>query len=300
MPTETPLQPLENAVLLPYSAIRPNPNQPRTRFDETGLEELRESIREHGIQQPLTVRFAPSRYDGTPYTLVAGERRWRAAEGVLEQLPCLISNVDEKVADELALIENIQREDLTPLEEARALERLMTQHNLSNVRVAKRLGKSGGWVTNRLALLKTGDDVKAVAEIAPQSMSSLLLADKVKETETRTEILAEIAGGATHSEIKARVEAHESALEARKKAEAVASKAPDTHTQTRLISRGRGEASAMSRGQRITGSATAREAKSECDRALGNLNAWVPHLADDDFEKVREFARRVLRGDLAR
>lgn len=297
---EPPRTPLENAVLLPHSSIRSNPNQPRVLFDEATLEELRESIRLHGIQQPLNVRFDPSRYDGTPYVLVAGERRWRAAEGVLEFVPCIITNVDEKVADEMALIENIQREDLAPIEEATALERLMTQHNLSNVRVAKRLGKSPGWVANRLALLKTGEDVKAVAAVAPQAMSSLLLADKIKEPETRTEILADIASGATHSEIKARVEAHESAVEAQKKADSIAQQAPDSQTQSRLVAQSRGESSSMSRGQRVTGGAKAKEARLECDRALGNLNAWLPHLSDQDFEKVRDFARRILRGDLAR
>jgi ParB family chromosome partitioning protein len=292
--------PLDNAVLLPYSRIRPNPDQPRQYFDETTLEELRDSIRVHGLQQPIIVRYEPSRYDGTPYIIIAGERRFRACEGVLEMVPCIIHNVEDAIASELALVENIQRQDLTALEEAKAVRKLMTAQNLSISRVAKRLGVSQGWVTNRLALLKTGDDIQQVAALAPKAMSSLLLVDKVKDKELRSELLSEVIAEKPHSQIKARVEAHESAIEAQKKAEAAANRAPDTETTVRLISRGKGEGSSISRGRLVKSNSQA-EAKVEVQRAIANVIAWTPLLSDEDFEKlIKPFARRLIRGDLAR
>lgn len=136
---------------VPLDAIRPNPYQPRVHFDPEALQELAESIRIHGVLQPLAVR--PLR-EGQ-YELIAGERRLRAARlALLQAVPVVVHSVDDKGALELALIENVQREDITPLESATAYQRLQTEFNLTQEQVAQRVGKSRAAVTNTLRLLK--------------------------------------------------------------------------------------------------------------------------------------------------
>lgn len=140
-----------NRVLsLPASAIRPNPAQPRKNFVSGELDELAESIREHGILQPLSVRRATGGYE-----LVSGERRLRAAKLVgLREVPCIIVDVDERESSLLALVENLQRKDLDFLEEAEALARLIATYHLSQEEAAKKIGKSQSAVANKLRLLK--------------------------------------------------------------------------------------------------------------------------------------------------
>jgi ParB family transcriptional regulator, chromosome partitioning protein len=135
---------------LPLGAIRPNPAQPRQRFDEAGLHELALSLREHGVLQPVLVRPLG---DGA-YELVAGERRWQAAQRAgLATVPALVLDASPRRALELALVENVQRADLTPLEEAEAYRGLMDALGLTQERLAARLGISRVSVTNRLRLL---------------------------------------------------------------------------------------------------------------------------------------------------
>lgn len=137
-------------LFLPVDAIIPNPNQPRSQFEETGLRELASSIREHGILQPLTVR----RVSGC-YELVSGERRLRAARLCnLDSVPCILVEVDSEASSLLALVENLQRRDLDFLEEARALDKLIHTFHLSQEEAAKRIGKSQPAVANKLRLLK--------------------------------------------------------------------------------------------------------------------------------------------------
>jgi ParB family chromosome partitioning protein len=135
---------------VPVEAIRPNPNQPRSHFDPDDLDELAQSIREHGVLQPVLVSEQP---DGT-YELITGERRWRAARlAGLSSLPAIIKEVTSQASLEMALVENIQRRDLNPLEEALAFRQLLDEHGLTQDQLAQRLGKSRVSVTNTLRLL---------------------------------------------------------------------------------------------------------------------------------------------------
>jgi ParB family transcriptional regulator, chromosome partitioning protein len=141
---------------LPLELIKPNPNQPRQEFDESALLALADSIRERGVLQPVLVRPV---YGGT-YELVAGERRWRAAKlAELESLPALVRPQDDAESLELALIENMAREDLNPIEEARACTLLVEELGLTREDIGRRVGRSRVAVSNLLRLLDLPDDV---------------------------------------------------------------------------------------------------------------------------------------------
>lgn len=141
---------------IPLARLRPNPQQPRRRFDEAALRELADSIRAYGILQPLTVRRVE---DG--YQLIAGERRMRAAAMAgLREVPCLVAQVDEQDAGMLALIENLQRRDLDCFEEAAAIARLISRYGLSQEQAAEKLGKSQSAVANKLRLLRLSEPVR--------------------------------------------------------------------------------------------------------------------------------------------
>ena len=142
--------------LLPIYKVEPNPDQPRRDFDEEELQALADSISEHGIIQPLTVRELKSGY----YQIIAGERRWRAARlANLSEVPVVVIEADDKKAMELALIENLQRQDLNPVEEALGYKSLMEDYGLTQEDAAKRVGKSRPAVTNALRLLNLTDEV---------------------------------------------------------------------------------------------------------------------------------------------
>ncbi len=142
--------------LLPIYKIEPNPGQPRQDFDELELEALAESIAQHGIIQPLTVRELDSGY----YQIIAGERRWRAARiANLQEIPVVIIEADDKKVTELALIENLQRQDLNPVEEALGYQSLMADYGLTQEEAAARVGKSRPAVANALRLLNLSDAV---------------------------------------------------------------------------------------------------------------------------------------------
>lgn len=135
---------------LAIERIEPEPGQPRHRFDEAALDELAASIKERGILQPILVRRS-----GASYRIVAGERRWRAAQRAgLHEVPALVKELGDQSAFEVALIENLQRQDLDPLEEALAYQRLVDEHGLSQEDVARRVGKDRSTVANSLRLLK--------------------------------------------------------------------------------------------------------------------------------------------------
>ena len=141
--------------------VEPNPDQPRSSFDGEALQALADSITAHGILQPLTVRELP----GETYQIIAGERRWRAARlAGLTEVPVLIVEADDRKAMELALIENLQREDLNPIEEARGYRVLQAEHGLSQEDIAARVGKSRPAVANSLRLLQLCPEVLALVE----------------------------------------------------------------------------------------------------------------------------------------
>ena len=144
---------------LPLREIEPDPDQPRKRFDEAALAELAASIQENGLLQPIAVRPKPL---GAGYLIIAGERRWRAARLTgLDEVPALIKDVTDEQAAALALIENLQREDLDPIEVAEGCRQLIEKYGLTQETAAKRLGKSRSAVTNSLRLLNLPDDVRA-------------------------------------------------------------------------------------------------------------------------------------------
>jgi len=137
-------------VFLPAKAIRPNPAQPRKLFREEALDELTESIRRHGILQPLSVRRV-----GMAYELIAGERRLRAGiQAGLTEVPCIVMQMSDQESSMAALVENLQRQDLDFVEEAQGIDRLMQQWNMSQEQAAKLLGKSQSGIANKLRLLR--------------------------------------------------------------------------------------------------------------------------------------------------
>lgn len=141
--------------ILKINEVEPNRKQPRKFFDEEALKELSESIRQHGIVQPLVVAKQKDYYE-----IIAGERRWRAAKMAgLKEVPVVIKDYSPQEIMEVALIENIQREDLNPVEEARAYQNLIREYNLKQEEVAERVSKSRSAVTNSLRLLKLSDEV---------------------------------------------------------------------------------------------------------------------------------------------
>ncbi len=151
----------EQVLDIDIDLIEPNSLQPRTNFDEERLEELAQSIRANGIIQPILVR----RMDGDRYQLVAGERRWRAAQRAgLQRIPCVVRDIPEDKVLELALIENIQRQELNAIEEAHAYKRLIETLSLTQEMVAQRVGRDRTFITNYLRLLRLPDDVQRLVE----------------------------------------------------------------------------------------------------------------------------------------
>lgn len=149
------------ALTLPISQVESCSSQPRKSFDEAALAELADSIRQHGIIQPLTVRKLSSGY----YQIIAGERRWRAARlAGLSEVPVTVIEADDRKAAELAMIENLQREDLNPMEEAAGYRSLIDQHHMTQEEAASRVGKSRSAVTNALRLLELAPAVQNQVE----------------------------------------------------------------------------------------------------------------------------------------
>jgi ParB family chromosome partitioning protein len=177
--------------MLPHHKIEPNRSQPRQDFDEEELEALAESLREHGIIQPLTVRELPNGY----YQIIAGERRWRAARMAgLSEVPAVIIEADDKKAMELALIENLQRQDLNPVEEALGYQTLMTDYGMTQDETAQRVGKSRPAVTNALRLLQLPDSILEnvrSGKLSPGHARAVLsVKDSKKQQEAAQKIMA--------------------------------------------------------------------------------------------------------------
>lgn len=177
--------------LLPIYKVEPNPDQPRHDFDEEELQALADSITVHGIIQPLTVREMPNGY----YQIIAGERRWRAARMAnLSDVPAVIIEADDKKAMELALIENLQRQDLNPLEEALGYQTLMNEYGLTQEEAAGRVGKSRPAVANALRLLglcpEVQERVRKGELSAGHARAILQLKSEKKQQEAAQKIVA--------------------------------------------------------------------------------------------------------------
>ncbi|WP_027108094.1 ParB/RepB/Spo0J family partition protein [Lacticigenium naphthae] len=157
----------ERVQQIPLTEIRPNPYQPRRNFDPTALEELAESIKETGVLQPIIVRESSVK----GYEIIAGERRFRASKlAEKETIPAIVRELDEEKMMQVAILENLQREDLTSLEEAEAYSLLMNKLGLTQEEVAKRLGKSRPYIANYLRLLGLPDEVKQLLQHNELSM----------------------------------------------------------------------------------------------------------------------------------
>lgn len=173
-----------NVINLDYDSILPDDKQNRTVFNEEALRELADSIRSHGIIQPLIVRALPN----GKYRLIAGERRFRAAKlAGVDSIPVIVKDVDERDAAEMALIENLQREDLDPIDEANGFEKLINQYNITQEEAASRVGKSRTAVTNALRLLALPESAKnllrekIITSGHARALLSLKDADKIND-----------------------------------------------------------------------------------------------------------------------
>ena len=170
--------------------IEPNNFQPRTSFDEERLEQLAQSIRANGIIQPLLVR----RLSTDRYQLVAGERRWRAAQRAgLHRVPCVVKEIPEDKMLELALIENIQRQELNAIEEAQAYKRLIEALGLTQEMVAQRVGRDRTFITNYLRLLRLPDDIQRMVEAEQLSMGHARALLGVDEPEIQRKLAKEVS-----------------------------------------------------------------------------------------------------------
>ena len=178
-------------ITVPLYKVEPNPNQPRRDFEETALQDLADSIRLHGIIQPLTVRKTDSGY----YQIIAGERRWRAARlADLSEVPVVLVEADDRKVMELALIENLQREDLNPVEEAQGYQTLMEEYGLTQEAAAQRVGKSRPAVANALRLLTLESSVLSMVregKLSPGHAKAILsLKEEAKQREAAQKIAA--------------------------------------------------------------------------------------------------------------
>jgi ParB/RepB/Spo0J family partition protein len=177
---------------VPIDRIEPNPENPRLLFEESALEELASSIREHGVLQPILVR--PTGRD--TYQLVAGERRWRAARRAgLATIPALVEELDDDTAMEIAVIENLQREDLSPLEEATMYEKMVTEHGYSIRKLAQKLGKDKGYLENRLRLADAPEEIRALVSVRKDTLSHAYELMKVEDPKKRKRLAAQVASG---------------------------------------------------------------------------------------------------------
>lgn len=166
-------------VEIKISEIRSNPYQPRKIFDEESLNELASSIKEHGIVQPIIVKKSIKGYE-----LVAGERRTKAAKiAGLETVPAIVKDFDDEQMMEIALIENIQRENLNPIEEAMAYDSILRSSNITQDELAKKFGKSRSYITNSLGLLRLPDDTKKYVEDNKLSMSHARALSKLEDND---------------------------------------------------------------------------------------------------------------------
>lgn len=176
---------------LPVEKVIPNPEQPRMTFHEETLQELAASIREHGVLQPILVRPA-----GDEYQIIAGERRWRASKlAGRETIPSIIERFDDATALEIALIENLQREDLSPLDEAIIYKKMTDELGYSIRNLAGKLGKDKGYVENRLRLATAPDDVREMVAARYDTLSAAYELMKIEDKRRRKSLAKQVVAG---------------------------------------------------------------------------------------------------------
>jgi ParB family chromosome partitioning protein len=172
--------------------ITPNPEQPRLAMDQATLDELAASIREHGVLQPILVRPL----EGGQFQLIAGERRWRASRAAgLTTIPALVEEIDDDTALEISIIENLQREDLSPLDEAAMYDRMVREHGYSVRRLAQKLGKDKGYLENRLRLADAPPEIRELVSLRKDTLSHAYELMKVEDPKKRKRLAAQVARG---------------------------------------------------------------------------------------------------------
>jgi ParB family transcriptional regulator, chromosome partitioning protein len=178
--------------VIPIDRIESNPGQPRMVFDAEALHELAASIREHGVLQPVLVRpLGDNRYQ-----LIAGERRWRASrEAGRATIPALVEEIDDETALEISIIENLQREDLSPLEEAAMYDRMIHEHGYSIRKLAEKLGKDKGYLENRLRLADAPEEIRELVSLRKDTLSHAYELLKVDDPKKRRKLAAQVAAG---------------------------------------------------------------------------------------------------------
>jgi ParB family chromosome partitioning protein len=177
---------------LPLDRIVPNPEQPRVTFIQETIDELAASIREHGVLQPVLVRpLGPGRFQ-----LVAGERRWRASQRAgLATIPAMIEEIDDDTALEIAIIENLQREDLSPLDEATMYDKMIREHGYSIRKLAEKLGKDKGYLENRLRLADAPPEVRELVSLRKDTISHAYELLKIADPKKRRRLAEQVARG---------------------------------------------------------------------------------------------------------
>jgi len=178
--------------IVPVDRIDSNPQQPRLAFNQDTLDELAASIREHGVLQPILVRPTGA----NRYQLVAGERRWRASKQAgLETIPALIEEIDDDTALEISIIENLQREDISPLDEAAMYDRMVREHGYSIRKLADKLGKDKGYLENRLRLADAPPEIRELVSLRKDTLSHAYELMKVDDPKKRRRLADQVARG---------------------------------------------------------------------------------------------------------
>jgi ParB/RepB/Spo0J family partition protein len=178
--------------VVPVENITPNPEQPRMVFDEETLSELSASIQEHGVLQPILVRPLGN----NEYQLIAGERRWRASKAAgRTTIPALVEEIDDDTALEISIIENLQREDLSPLDEASMYDRMIREHGYSVRKLAQKLGKDKGYLENRLRLADAPEEVRQLVSVRKDTLSHAYELLKVDDPKKRRRLAEQVASG---------------------------------------------------------------------------------------------------------
>jgi ParB/RepB/Spo0J family partition protein len=177
---------------IPVERITPNPEQPRMLFDEDSLQELAASVREHGVLQPILVRPLGNHQ----FQLIAGERRWRASKiAGHATIPALVEEIDDDTALEISIIENLQREDLSPLDEASMYDRMIHEHGYSVRKLAQKLGKDKGYLENRLRLADAPPEVRQLVSVRKDTLSHAYELLKVDDPKKRRRLAEQVARG---------------------------------------------------------------------------------------------------------
>jgi ParB family chromosome partitioning protein len=172
--------------------ITPNPDQPRLAIDPATIAELAASIREHGVLQPILVRPL----DENQFQLIAGERRWRASKVAgVATIPALVEDIDDDTALEISIIENLQREDLSPLDEAGIFDRMVHEHGYSVRKLAQKLGKDKGYLENRLRLADAPPEIRELVSLRKDTLSHAYELMKVEDPRKRKRLAAQVARG---------------------------------------------------------------------------------------------------------